>query len=134
MKSPIVESVRTSSDILLHTSRGLQLPYREKSKKSYFFTRKSQIPYFTVDSVWGLSLVSSVLQASGMILGRQKRHEDHLNMLGKHCKYEAQVNFCIELSMCMYQGCVDNLRASPMLPTPNILIFFEVQEYKNVYF
>ena len=36
MKSPIVENVRTSSDILLHTSRGLQLPYREKSKKSSF--------------------------------------------------------------------------------------------------
>ena len=50
MRFPIVENVRTSSDILLHTSRGLQLPYREKSKKSSFFTRKSKIPYFSVFS------------------------------------------------------------------------------------
>ena len=33
MKSPIVENVRTSSDIVLHTSRGLQLPYRKIRKK-----------------------------------------------------------------------------------------------------
>ena len=29
---PIVEHVRTSSEIVLHTSRGLQLPYRETEK------------------------------------------------------------------------------------------------------
>ena len=56
MKSPIVENVRTSSDILLHTSRGLQLPYREKSKKSSFFTRKFQIPvFFRIFSIVELS-------------------------------------------------------------------------------
>ena len=31
MRFPIVENVRTSSDIVLVISRGLQLPYRKKS-------------------------------------------------------------------------------------------------------
>ena len=57
----IAEHVRTSCDIVLVTSRGLQLPYREKSKKEKrrFLSENSKIPCFTVDSVWGLLLVSS---------------------------------------------------------------------------
>ena len=48
MSLPIVENVRTSSDILLDTSRGLQLPYRKKSKKSSFFDRFFKLSYFSV--------------------------------------------------------------------------------------
>ena len=46
MSWPIVENVRTSSDIVLDTSRGLQLPYRKKSKNPSFFTENPKIPYF----------------------------------------------------------------------------------------
>ena len=56
MSWPIVENVRTSSDILLDTSRGLQLPYRKKSKNQSFFTENLKIPksrIFPLFSVWG---------------------------------------------------------------------------------
>ena len=59
MKSPIVENVRTSSDILLDTSRGLQLPYRKKSKQNRrcltVFVTYCIFSYF---SVWGTLLLS----------------------------------------------------------------------------
>ena len=37
MRFSIVENVRTPSDIVLVTSRGLQLPYRKKYKKTVCF-------------------------------------------------------------------------------------------------
>ena len=59
MKSPIVENVRTSSDILLDTSRGLQLPNQKKNSKIVdFFHRFSKSLIFPYFSVWGLLLVS----------------------------------------------------------------------------
>ena len=48
MRYPIVENVRTPSDTVLVTSRGLQLPYRKRTKKSSIFIRNSRIPYFSV--------------------------------------------------------------------------------------
>lgn len=55
MVSSIVGNVRTSSESLLDTSGGLQLPYRKKNLP--FFTEHPTIPYFSVFSVWGLSLL-----------------------------------------------------------------------------
>ena len=46
MSWPIVENVRTSSESVLDTSRGLQLPYRKKSKNPSIFTENPKIPYF----------------------------------------------------------------------------------------
>ena len=46
MKFPIVENARTSSDIVLVISRGLQLPYRNKFNKSSFCERFFELPYF----------------------------------------------------------------------------------------
>ena len=43
---PIVENVRTSSEIVLHTSRGLQLPYREKSTIPSIFIEHVIFLYF----------------------------------------------------------------------------------------
>ena len=46
MKSPIVENVRTPSDIVLVTSRGLQLPYRKKTKKTLKKKKRRFYPEF----------------------------------------------------------------------------------------
>ena len=48
MRSPIVENVRTSSDIVLVTSRGLQLPYRKKTKMICCFAENRYVQYFSV--------------------------------------------------------------------------------------
>ena len=70
MRFPIVENVRTSSDILLDTSRGLQLPYRKKSKKSSFFDRFFKFSYFSVFFCLGsLAAVISHRCLAGMCAG-----------------------------------------------------------------
>ena len=63
--TPVVENARTSSDIVLVISRGLQLPYRRKSHNwLQFVTTNTKMPYVTVDSVWGLLLVSFMVRAN----------------------------------------------------------------------
>ena len=55
MRFPIVENVCTSSGIVLVTSRGLQLPYRKKSKKIVAFlidfSNYRIFPYFSVSTL-----------------------------------------------------------------------------------
>ena len=46
MSWPIVENVRTSSDMVLVISRGFQLPYRKKSKKSVVLIKRSIFSVF----------------------------------------------------------------------------------------
>ena len=45
-RGSLAENVRTSSHIVLVTSRGLQLPYRKQIKKSTFFNRNFRNPIF----------------------------------------------------------------------------------------
>ena len=68
MNLSIVENVRTSSGIVLVISRGLQLPYRKTCKKTLLLTDVFKIPYLTVDSVWGLLLVSFIKMQTGVCL------------------------------------------------------------------
>ena len=67
MMFSIVENVRTSSDILLDTSRGLQLPYRKKSKNPSIFTENPKIPYFPAIFCLG-SLAAVILSSIGDLL------------------------------------------------------------------
>ena len=50
MRFSIVENVRISSDVVLVTSRGTQLPYRRESKQHCSFLPKTQNPVFPVFS------------------------------------------------------------------------------------
>ena len=52
MRFSIVENVRTPSEIVFIISRGLQLPYGAKSKKSKILIKHLKTPYFTVDILY----------------------------------------------------------------------------------